>query len=136
MGTCSTIAVVRADGSVKSVYCHWDGYLSHNGQILLDDYNSQELAEKVTSLGDMSSLGERYDPIGVHSYENAEKGTTILYGRDRGETGVSGNTFKTLEDYNNGNDWMGYDYLFKDGQWTVNGKKLTQQLINKDEDDE
>lgn len=133
MGTRSTIAVVRADGSVKSVYCHWDGYLSHNGQILLDDYNSKELAEKVTSLGDISFLDKRYDPIGEHSYDNAEDGTTILYGRDRGETGVGGNIFWDIDMYNMKNPNQGFDYLFKDGQWTVNGAVLTQELIDGDE---
>lgn len=133
MGTRSTIAVVRADGSVKSVYCHWDGYLSHNGQILLDDYNSQELAEKVTSLGDISFLDKRYDPIGEHSYDNAEEGTTILYGRDRGETGVGGNVFWDIDMYNMKNPKQGFDYLFKDGQWTVNGAVLTQELIDGEE---
>ena len=33
MGTRSRIGVMHGD-KVKSVYCHWDGYLEHNGQIL------------------------------------------------------------------------------------------------------
>ena len=138
MGTRSTIAVVRADGSVKSVYCHWDGYLSHNGQVLLDSYNSQELAEKVTSLGDISFLDKRYDPIGEHSYDNAEDDTTILYGRDRGETGVGGRTYRDFETYLTKNNHQGYDYVFKDGRWfvTYNSEHpvlLTQERIDGDE---
>ena len=34
MGTRSTIALEYADGTVEQVYCHWDGYVSHNGLIL------------------------------------------------------------------------------------------------------
>lgn len=133
MSTRSTIAVVRADGSVKSVYCHWDGYLKHNGQVLLDGYNSQELAEKVTSLGDISFLDERYDPIGEHSFDNPEDGTTILYGRDRGEIGVTADSFWDINEYHSKNEHQGFDYLYKDGQWTVNGKVLTQELIDGEE---
>ena len=133
MGTRSTIAVVRADGSVKSVYCHWDGYLRHNGQILLDHYNSQELAEKVTSLGDISFLDERYDPIGKHTFKECEEGTTIVYSRDRGDTDAIGNTFSNLDLYHANDPNQGFDYLFKDGQWTVNGAVLTQELINSEE---
>ena len=133
MGTRSTIAVVRADGSVKSVYCHWDGYLRHNGQVLLDGYNSQELAEKVTSLGDISFLDKRYDPIGHHTFDNAEEGTTIVYSRDRGEFDSLGNTFSNIDLYYVNNPNQGFDYLYKDGQWTVNGAVLTQELIDEEE---
>ena len=132
MGTRSTIAVVRADGSVKSVYCHWDGYLRHNGQVLLDHYNSQELAEKVTSLGDISFLDERYEPIGEHNFKGCEEGTTIVYGRDRGDD-APGNTFSNIDLYYANNPNQGFDYLYKDGQWTVNRAALTQELIDEEE---
>ena len=56
MATRSTIAVEHADGTVSQVYCHWDGYLTHNGQILLDHYDTQEKAEQLVSLGSISSL--------------------------------------------------------------------------------
>ena len=38
MGTRSTIALEYADGTVHQVYCHWDGYLEHNGRILQEHY--------------------------------------------------------------------------------------------------
>ncbi len=36
MATRSTIALEFADGTVEQVYCHWDGYLDHNGALLRD----------------------------------------------------------------------------------------------------
>ena len=39
MGTHSRIGVMHGD-KVKSVYCHWDGYLEHNGQVLEQYYDS------------------------------------------------------------------------------------------------
>ena len=40
MGTRSTIALEYADGTVHQVYCHWDGYLAYNGQMLLKHYSN------------------------------------------------------------------------------------------------
>jgi hypothetical protein len=47
MNTCSTIALEYADGSIKQIYCHWDGYVSHNGRILHDHYDTPEKAAEL-----------------------------------------------------------------------------------------
>jgi len=60
MGTRSTIALEFADKSVEQVYCHWDGYLEHNGQILLKHYSDPFVLQKLIDLGDMSSLGAHW----------------------------------------------------------------------------
>jgi len=85
MGTRSDIIVHRADGKWARVYCHWDGYLSHNGRILFDHYTSQKQAEKLVSHGDMSSLAPRCSKPKGHSFDKPVKGFTVYYGRDRGE---------------------------------------------------
>ena len=54
MGTRSRIAVMHGPVA-KSVYCHWDGYLEHNGAILLEHYDSSK-ANQLVALGDLSSL--------------------------------------------------------------------------------
>ncbi len=57
MSTRSRIAVLQEnDGSVKSVYCHWDGYLSGVGVTLLNHYNTYQRANAVVALGGLSSL--------------------------------------------------------------------------------
>ena len=61
MSTNSTIAVQNLDGTVTAVYCHWDGYLSHNGRILIDHYNSLEMAERLVDKGNISQLGDTID---------------------------------------------------------------------------
>ncbi len=85
MGTRSDIIVKRADGTWARVYCHWDGYLEHNGALLAEHYNSQALAEALVENGDMSSLHEKCDKPDGHSYETQVKGYTVYYHRDRGE---------------------------------------------------
>lgn len=71
MATRSRIAVEKKDGSVQSIYCHFDGYPSHNGEILLNHYD-YERALKLIKLGDISILGRNLDE-------------THAYTRDRGE---------------------------------------------------
>ncbi len=34
MSTRSRIAIENVDNTVTSIYCHFDGYVSHNGDIL------------------------------------------------------------------------------------------------------
>ena len=58
MGTRSTIALEFADGSVSQVYCHWDGYLSNNGEILRDSYTDPFKVARLLEGGDMSSLSD------------------------------------------------------------------------------
>jgi len=54
MGTRSRIAVMHGE-VCKSVYCHWDGYLEHNGAILQEHYDSSK-ANQLVAMGDLSSL--------------------------------------------------------------------------------
>lgn len=57
MSTRCGIAMENENGSYTFVYCHHDGYPSWVGRILLDHYTARESAEKLVSLGGMSSLG-------------------------------------------------------------------------------
>ena len=41
MGTRSAIAMKTEDG-IRSIYCHWDGYVDHNGRILKEFYSTDE----------------------------------------------------------------------------------------------
>ena len=72
MATRSRIAIEHQDGTVTSIYCHFDGYLEHNGKILQNHFQDREKVEQLIALGDLSSL-----------YESIEN--TIAYHRDRGE---------------------------------------------------
>ena len=56
MGTRSTIALEYADGTVEQVYCHWDGYLEHNGVLLSKHYSNPFILRELIDLGDVSSL--------------------------------------------------------------------------------
>lgn len=105
MATRSTISVCNPDGSVSKIYCHWDGYIENNGQILQTYYNSYEKVKELQTKGDMSSLGE--------TPEDSE------YYCDRGETDVKPKVYKSFEYYTTRCQFEEYNYLFKDGEWLV-----------------
>ena len=133
MGTRSTIALEFADGTVGQVYCHWDGYLSNNGKILLNSYTDPYKLRELIDQGDLSSLGSE---IGAkHPFDNpASFGTPEyqaykgqygnmckFYGRDRGETGVDARYFKDFADYEQNHQYEEYEYILRtDGVWYVN----------------
>ena len=128
MGTRSRIGVMH--GTVcKSIYCHWDGYLEHNGQILQEHYNSAR-ANNLVALGDLSSLkpeiGEKHAfsqfdlrAEEVAGYKLLTENMCTFYGRDRGETGTEFKVGHTFEDFLEQCDNCGaeYYYVMENGHW-------------------
>lgn len=120
LSTRSYICVEQEDGKFKGVYCHSDGYLTYNGAILLDYYNSKEKAEEILALGDLSILKQKLhpDPNKVHSFDfdKRQPFVTIAYGRDRGENNTKAKEvdLKLLE---SDESWIEYVYIFKDNKW-------------------
>lgn len=63
MSTHSRIGQLNQDGSVTSVFCHWDGYPKHQLPILKERYNSPETVTELLKHGDLWALDE-YDHKG------------------------------------------------------------------------
>ena len=140
MGTRSRIAVMH--GTVcKSIYCHWDGYLSFNGRILQASYDSAK-ANRLVSLGDMSSLradiGEKH-AFSKHDVPNIEvrvhnEDWCTFYGRDRGEKGVEFKVAHSFDEFLEQCDNSGaeYYYIMRDGVWycgdTYESSPLSKKL--------
>jgi hypothetical protein len=144
MGTRSRIGVMHGN-NVKSIYCHWDGYLGFNGEILQEHYDSSK-ANHLVALGDLSSLraeiGEEHafsqfelPAEEVEAYKTLTENWCTFYGRDRGEKGTEWQVATTFDEfleqcYNSGAE---YYYIMKDGVWycgdtyesTPLSKKLT-----------
>ncbi|MBN4051393.1 post-segregation killing protein PndC [bacterium AH-315-M05] len=135
MSTRSSISVTTEDGKVRTVYCHWDGYPAWVGKLLLDHYNSQEKAEKLVELGDISSLDKSIEKPKTHSYDNPVEGHTVFYGRDRGERDTGFTGYDSLGEALRKKGQL-YNYQWKDDKWYVNGHvnaELTRDLIDWDE---
>ena len=101
MGTRSTIALEFADGTIEQVYCHWDGYLSHNGAMLVQHYMDPFKVKQLLALGGFSSLEA--------SVEDTKK---TAYAFSRGEE-ITINKYDDIHDYElNGQDEE-YDYILR-----------------------
>ena len=48
MSTRSHIGIWNEDGSLDVIYCHWDGYPSYNGAVLLHHYQDPEKCKHST----------------------------------------------------------------------------------------
>lgn len=120
MSTRSTISIQLENDLYKTIYCHHDGYLTHNGALLLDHYNSREKVEKLLELGDLSCLASQInpDPTKPHSFEYDQRqyGVCVAYGRDRGESNVEAKVMSLKELFEE--TWIEYFYIFtKDNKW-------------------
>ena len=105
MGTRSNIAYQNENKSMDVMYCHYDGYLDHNGRILLEHYNSEEDARALVDNGYARSLKPTVKEI------NEDR-----VNKDKPET------YKSLGNYMNGNVdtlFIEFIYLWRDDQWWV-----------------
>jgi hypothetical protein len=115
---------------VKSVYCHWDGYLAHNGKILNEYYTSAQ-ANELVALGDLSSLRSSIGVEHAFSHYDTEMNQeeyfklygemTTFYGRDRGEENTEFKVAHTFAEFLEQCDNCAaeYYYIMKDGVWYV-----------------
>jgi len=110
---------------VRAVYCHWDGYLEHNGSLLQKHYAASPKVNNLIALGDLSSLrpeiGEKHLFSSMElpkeqreAHEEAVKDMCTFYTRDRGEDAPFKvfPTLKKAQDYFEGS-WCEYLYVFK-----------------------
>ncbi len=105
MATRSTIALEYADGTVGQIYCHWDGYLSNNGQILLNHYRDPYKVRELLDNGDMSSLDETVSGCSFY--------------KERGED-CPQQMFKDFADYIENHQYEEYEYILRqNGEWYV-----------------
>lgn len=106
MATRSRIGIIREDGTVESVYCHWDGYPSYNGKILEEHYKSKELVEELIGLCDLNSLAPTPDD-------------TIAYNRWRGKNTKSRIDADVSSFEHNGFEEYGYLFNPETKTWRI-----------------
>jgi hypothetical protein len=116
MATRSHIGVRNTDGTVDYIYCHFDGYPTHNGKILTDHYADMDKVNALMKLGDLSILGaeigEKQDFYDRFTYE---RNWCLAYGRDRNEPNTSvknGNYNDIISDTQ-----VDYVYIFDGDYW-------------------
>ena len=124
MGTRSMIAIENPNSkAVKAIYCHWDGYLEHNGAILNEHYSASPKVNNLIALGDVSSLraeiGEKHAfsqfnlrAEEVAGYKILTENWCTFYGRDREETGTQYKRFDTAKEAVTHYEHCGAEYFY------------------------
>ena len=120
MATRSTIGMLQEDGqTIRSVYCHFDGYPKGVGVTLENCYNDTATIENLLDLGDLSVLdveiGEKQE------FDSRREGQCLFYGRDRGEDGIDALVHANVK------EWLGfrkgncceYGYLWNGTSWST-----------------
>ena len=116
MSTNSVVAYLRKDGSIVSSYIHYDGYETGVGMTLLEHYNSDESAERVSSAGYFSSLSEDMSKSlgeSVHTEEADE--------------------FVSMEEFElflMDNSHLEFGYLWTGGKWMVSSWTNTRKKVH------
>jgi len=100
MATRSRIGIELKNGSVLSVYHHWDGYPEWLGRILKTHYNSRAKASELIDGGDMSTC---WNDSNEPEYYSA-----------RGENCIPRHDNNLNEYLSDGEE---YAYLFTNGEW-------------------
>lgn len=70
MATRCRIAKVQDDGTIKSIYCHWDGYPEGVGKTLLEHYTDPDIIDKLIEIGDISSLRDTIEETAKEHYDS------------------------------------------------------------------
>jgi hypothetical protein len=132
MGTRSRIGIEMPDYTVVSSYCHWDGYPSGNGKILVEHYQNREDVQELIDGGGISSLRTRgtwdhssplrdengeyiSDAAGYLKYENDREPQPLYYTERGEEINIQHTSFYEFVSGNSGEE---YAYLFDlNGNW-------------------
>jgi hypothetical protein len=118
--------------AIKSIYCHWDGYLQHNGSLLEKHYTASPKVNNLIAFGDLSSL--RPEIGSEHPFSRLDTKMTdeewdklygdmcTFYTRDRGEDAPYKhfNTIKEAVAYYDGS-WCEYFYLYRTAEHEEQG---------------
>ena len=120
MATRSTIALEFADGSVHQVYCQWDGYLGHNGEILQKHYIDPFKVKQLVALGAFPSLCELVEDTAKQAFTQHGEELEI-------------NKFNDIEAYFNFGQWEEYNYILRciDGKavWFVSCDETDNNFV-------
>lgn len=149
MSTPCRIGKRNEDGTISSIYCHFDGYVRGGvGEILALHYKDPAKVDELIGLGDLASLGwepvenpnawkDEANPMAARAaifsgkyqeYHEAMHPRSMCdtYRSRKGEGNVSAKKSATLEDFATlSHTAWAYAYLFENGRWmTFKGDSL------------
>ena len=109
MATRSRIGLQLVNGSILSIYCHYDGYPAFNGVKLVENFNSYQKVAELIDGGDISALwtnagwdNETLPEVGPLYYSQRGEDTPPRYDTDLNAYLCNGEE---------------YAYVFTKGEW-------------------
>ena len=138
MATRSTISFYSKDNDeIHTIYCHWDGYLSNNGKILVEHYQDKNKILGLIALGNISKLDKDIDLVEGHSFDNPVNGHVVAYCRDRGESWehCKAKTYTSIDDMLK-NEQQSFNYIYYEdlSRWGVIYDDEEQAVVDTDLD--
>jgi hypothetical protein len=111
MATRSRIGIELKNGSILSVYHHWDGYPEWLGRILNTHYNTHAKVAELIDGGDMSSAWTNA------GWNNETRAQGPLYYTERGDEFIAPLLDADLCDYLLPDGAEEFHYVFRNGEW-------------------
>ena len=126
MGTRARIGLKLEDGSILSVYHHWDGYPEWLGVTLKEHYNTKEQIAELIDGGNMSSCWSDsiYDVM-KKEFIKIDDPKPNYYGGDDEAPRLSRNFTQFAFDSKSGEEFL---YLFSENEW--NGFAINHKYYN------
>lgn len=161
MSTNASIAIQKENGSIRSIYVHYDGYPSNIAPILTKHYNAPEKINELLDQGDASILGTTIEPsplvqrfgfagtfheefkkLPKEEQEELERTKwdddySLFYKRDRGEDGVDAQESISLSSWINRHGQQ-YNYVYttisedNEAHWYLVPSRPTAQMVSLD----
>ena len=114
MSTRCRIGIENKDGTITSIYCHYDGYPSYTGKILKENYSDEKILRELISYGDTSVIEPTLKLSKSTSYAEYGEDASIM------ESDLK----KFIENKQE------YGYLFRNGKWFVDYGKGLEELTD------
>lgn len=107
---------IKTEKGYDTIYVHSDGYPDYMWPMLTENYNSEELATKLVSLGDASFIDKKLEPTeDYHKFSTPEPNVSMFYHRDRNEDweDVKPECYNKKEIFNQ----FYYSYIWEGDSW-------------------
>lgn len=117
MSTNSRIGKLLPDGRVRSITCHWDGYIQGGvGEDLFHNWTEETKVDALLDLGNLSAIGKEIgEKQNFNDPSQINRDWCLAYERDRNKTGMEAKIIP-LGEFETDFNWP-FLYLYKEGEW-------------------
>ena len=130
MSTRSSISILKKDGSIDSIICHFDGTIRNNGVILFLHYQDKDKINELISHGNLEVLNKKISPINPEAHAlNRERDVCYFHARELGSDKDIAH-YKDFSDYIKRHPFQDFDYIYNEKKraWFVLDLNLNLNL--------